>query len=166
MAVSAQLSDCLGISDREAFERLRGRLEAMILIDVFPEVGEIYYYCREHAYAVWVVVGTQSLIVAYTSDERDLAGIRRHVELWDRARRDGLPLNLDDGLPVYAVTENPQTNQVTAAWFLSGDWLEVLMKGWKGKPSDPLPLWWSDADRARVSQLARERAKGTDRGET
>src|SRR5215471_17085754 len=135
MLVNMHLPDYLGISHREALERLRERLEAMILIDVFPEVGEIYYYCRDRSYAVWVVVGTHSLIVAYTSDERDLAGIRRHVELWDRARRDGLPLNLDDGLPGYAGTQNPKTNQVTAAWFLSGDWLEVLMKGWKGKPS-------------------------------
>jgi hypothetical protein len=116
---------------------------------------------------VWVVVGAHSVIVAYASCERDVAGIRRHVEFWDRARRDGLPLKLDCefGLPVYAVTEDPQTNQVTAVWFSPGDWLGLVMNRWQGRPSDPLPRLWPDADRERISQLARERARSLDRRE-
>src|SRR5215471_15134426 len=116
------------MSDQEAFGRLRDeRLKSMILVDVHPEAGEIYYY-RTEAFSVWVVVGTHTVIVAYATLERDVAGIRRHVEFWDRARRDGLPLEWDCefGSPQYAVTEDPQTNQVTAVWFHPGDWLGVL----------------------------------------
>src|SRR5262245_26142039 len=163
-----QLSDYLRISEGEAFERLRGeRLESMILVDVLPEAGEIYYY-GSASWSVWVVVGIHSVIVAYVGWERDLAGIRRHVEFWDRARRDGLPLDLDGefGVPVYAATEDPQTNQVTAVWFRPGDWLGLLMNRWKGKRSNPLPPSWPDADLQRISQLARERAQSLDRRKT
>jgi hypothetical protein len=163
-----QLSDYLTMSDREAFEQLRDeRGASMILVDVLPEAGEIYYYGRA-AYRVWVVVGTHSVIVAYAGWERELAEIRRHVEFWDRARRDGVPPKLDFefGSPVYALTDDPQTNQVTAVWFHPGDWLGLLMNRWKGKPSDLLPRWWPDADRERISQLARERAQSLDRRET
>lgn len=160
------MSDFLRMSDREAFDRLRGeRLESMILVDVLPEAGEIYYY-GSSAYCVFVVVGTHSVIVAYAW-QRDLAGIRRHAEFWERARRDGLPLELDGELgPVYAVTEDPQTNQVTAQWFLPGDWLGLVMDRWTGRPSDPLPRSWPDAGRERISQRARDRAHRRDRHET
>ena len=156
-----QMSD-FGLSDREAFDRLRGeRLESMILVDVLPEAGEIYYYGAP-SYTVWVVVGTHSVIVAYTSQERDLAEIRRNVAFWDRSRRDGvLPLKYDYelGSPVYAVTEDPQTNRVTAVWYKPGDWVGFVKNRWKGRPSDPLPRSWPPADLERISQFARERER-------
>jgi hypothetical protein len=131
---------------------------SMTLVEVLPE-GELYYYESPYSCDVWVVVGANSVMVAYPTFERDIAEIRRRVELWDRARKNGVepPQFSEIGHPVYAATEDPQTKQLTVAWFHPGDWCGLVNHLPLRRDWNKLPRGWPDSYSDRISQLASER---------
>jgi len=148
-------------SDPEFFTRWRSVcVESMTLIDVLSE-GELYFYHSQHCGSVWVVVGAQSVMVAYCQDEFDISQVRHKVEAWDRARKDGVKPELGSELggAVYAATQDPSMKRLDVAWFSAGDWLGVARLSSLKPQSERLPPLWPETYRDRLRQLARERAQ-------
>ena len=142
---------------------------SMTLIDVLPE-GTLYYSDTGNGCTLWVVVGSNSVIVAYEFGESpDQIGSRArewHHLLTDEAARSaaihdlGFPQSGQvSGLPVYGAGEDSRTGEVKIAWFSDGDWRGLTGSSRLRKDWHQVPHGWPDSYRDQIDRLASMRVK-------
>ena len=132
----------------------------MTLIERLPE-GDIYSY-NEFCVAIWLVVGSGSVVVAYQCREGP-AEIAGRVQAWYRHLEGGIVPKRDRralGHPVYGARRNPGNGEVNTVWFIPGDWMGVAAHLPLPEHRDQLPIGWSEVNRKRLEGLLLERPGG------
>ena len=127
----------------------------MTLVRRLPE-GDLYYY--DYLLDIWVVVGPQSLLVAYC-DWESLEQISDLVSKWHRHLHGDTALeltHLDLRPPEYLAWNEPTTGNLKIVHVKPGDWMGI-----PGHPlparRDLLPRYWPEEYRAEIQALQRER---------
>ncbi len=140
----------------EIFNKLRTDLVASLtLIAELPE-GDLYYFEDLDRAVFWLVVGPQTAIVAYRTNEQDLPVIKERVRIWHDALKNRVSEPPDVGMPVYAAEVETETGDFFPVWVQGGDWIYYVFDP-PSKNYTVLPVGWPESYRDRIKELALKR---------
>jgi len=130
----------------------------MTLIERFPE-GSLYFY--EESVAIWVVVGIESVIVAYQEPWESFEQVVTRVRHWHKHLEAGNNPNLDrdECHLVYAARRNQASGDVITVRFVPGDWMGLLLHRLP-EHRNQLPSGWPEEFRLRIRDLQSQRTDG------
>jgi hypothetical protein len=131
----------------------------MTLIERLPE-GSLYFY-EEFSVAIWVVVGIESVMVAYHEPWESFEQVVTRVRHWHKHLEADNSRNLegDECHLVYAARKNQASGDVITVRFVPGDWMGLLLHRLP-KHRDQLPSGWPEVLRLRIRDLQSQRTDG------
>jgi hypothetical protein len=128
----------------------------MTLVERLPE-GDLYFY-SDFSCQIWLVVGNQSVIVAYHGGESPEQIITR-VREWHSDLVAGIKPKDNSGYSVFGAYRDPADGGLKIVWFNPGDWMAIPAHLPLPEHRDQLPACWPEENRKRIEKLLLQRSQ-------
>ena len=135
---------------------LEGCPQYMTLVERLPE-GDLYLY-NEFSSRIWLVVGNQSVIVAYHIGESPEQIVAR-VQEWHSDLVAGIKPKDNSGYPLFGAYRDPADLSLKIVWFEPGDWMAFPAHLPLPEHRDQLPTGWPEENRKRIEELLLQRSQ-------